>query len=350
MTPLGKRVLFAASAAGLALTGLLCVLLAADLYAHHRAERSAGLNRRGYRGPIASRKRPDEIRVAVIGGSTVFGYGVTWDQSFPAQLQQLLNQAGPAPRTFTVVNLGYNSEGAYSFRYTLQDFAYLDADVVCLYEGYNDILGDDHPNLAVYRHDSPVFRLTGYFPILPVILNEKAMALRSGGNLTSAYEQKTVFRPDLTNRVGAAVLDTAGDVANVLARQLERVSHEPRRASVSSGLCPAPWSSYCTAVAVAVDEALAHQRKVLVIGQPRTATAGSVVARSDDQQDALAAMVEQRYAGNPGVRYLDLRSAVDLANRAVAPDGMHLTAEGNQAIAASLVKPILSMAGLRTRR
>lgn len=50
------------------------VLLAADLYAHHRVERSVGVNRPGYRGPVAGRKQPGEPRVVMLGGSTVFGY------------------------------------------------------------------------------------------------------------------------------------------------------------------------------------------------------------------------------------------------------------------------------------
>jgi hypothetical protein len=70
-------------------------LLAVDLYIHHRAERSAGLNRWGYRGPVAGRKQPGETRVAMLGGSTTFGYGVTWDEAVPALLERELNQRAP---------------------------------------------------------------------------------------------------------------------------------------------------------------------------------------------------------------------------------------------------------------
>ena len=102
--------------------------LAADLYLHHRAERSAGLNRWGYRGPVAGTKQPGELRVVVLGGSTAFGYGVRWDEAIPAILERKLNQQqGKAPAR--VVNLGFNNEGAYSFLPTLKDFEYLDYDV-----------------------------------------------------------------------------------------------------------------------------------------------------------------------------------------------------------------------------
>jgi len=46
-----KYLLFVAVAALLSVAVTLVVALAADLYMHRRAERSAGLNRWGYRGP-----------------------------------------------------------------------------------------------------------------------------------------------------------------------------------------------------------------------------------------------------------------------------------------------------------
>src|SRR6185295_927703 len=128
-----KRIGFAAGAVTVAVVLTLAGLLAADMYMHERAGRSAGLNVWGYRGPVVPRKQPGEVRVVVLGGSTVFGYGLTWDQAFPALLEQTLNgQSSGRPR-FRVINLGYNSEGAFSFRYTLEDYAYLRPDIVCLY-------------------------------------------------------------------------------------------------------------------------------------------------------------------------------------------------------------------------
>src|SRR4051812_3978846 len=104
-----KYVAFAVCAALLACVVGIAALLAADLYLHKRSERSAGLNRWGYRGPVVGRKQPGEIRVAVLGGSTVFGYGVMWDEAFPALLEQRLNAGARDGARFTVVNLGYNN-------------------------------------------------------------------------------------------------------------------------------------------------------------------------------------------------------------------------------------------------
>src|SRR5262245_36108636 len=140
-----RFVAFATAAVMLALVVMVGGLLALDLYAHSRVERSAGLNWRGFRGPTVGRKLPGELRVAVLGGSTVFGYGVRWDETIPANLERLLNASRPE-RPARVVNLGLIGEGAAAFLTTLQDFEDLEFDIVCLYEGYNDLAGDQRPN------------------------------------------------------------------------------------------------------------------------------------------------------------------------------------------------------------
>ena len=78
-----KKIVFALITITISFVGMLVLLLAADLVLHQRAERSAGLNRYGYRGPVIGGKQPGELRVAMLGGSTVFGYGVAWNESLP---------------------------------------------------------------------------------------------------------------------------------------------------------------------------------------------------------------------------------------------------------------------------
>jgi hypothetical protein len=80
---IARRVLFVAVAVAIASVAAGASLFAVDLYLHHRASRSAGLNLWGYRGPVVGRKQPGETRIAVLGGSTAFGYGVTWSRRFP---------------------------------------------------------------------------------------------------------------------------------------------------------------------------------------------------------------------------------------------------------------------------
>src|SRR5687768_373661 len=113
-----KKIVFALAAIGLAFAGMFVLLLGADLYLHHRAERSAGLNRWGYRGPVAPRKRPGEVRVVMLGGSTTFGYGVRWHESVPALLDAGLHAVEGGAR-FRSINLCFNKEGAYASVLTL---------------------------------------------------------------------------------------------------------------------------------------------------------------------------------------------------------------------------------------
>jgi len=344
-----KYILFVAAASLLSVALALVVALAADLYLQRRAERSAGLNRWGYRGPILGRKQPGEVRVALLGGSTMFGYGATWDEAIPALLERDLNQRYPE-RTWRGLNLGYNTEGAFAFVPNLEAFEYLAYDVVGLYEGYNDMVGDEDPNHVVVREQSPIFRATGYFPILPLAFREKAMALRSGGDLEASYSAtrgepaKTVFRPGVASRTSAGALDAAAAIADSMGRQFEHLSDKTPVPSVNRQLdCPSPWASYCDSMYRAVRYALDQGKRVLVMGQPRPADA-SGRARHEDQQRALAGMVARQFGNEPRVTYLSLATAVDLADADKSFDQMHLSVDGNRLVAAAMVESVRRLA------
>ncbi len=328
---------------------MLVGILAADLYVHHRAERSAGLNRWGYRGPVVGRKQPGEVRVALLGGSTMFGYGATWEEAIPALLERELNQRYPE-RKWRGLNLGYNTEGAFAFLPNLKAFEHLDYDIVGLYEGYNDMTGDEAPNYVVVREQSPVFRTTGYFPILPLAFREKAMALRSGGDIEASYAAtrgvppKTVFRPGVASRTSAGALDAAAAIADSMGRQFEHLSEKTAVPNASSQLgCPSPWVAYCDSVYRAVRYALDHGKRVLVMGQPRPVDAPGR-ARHEDQQRALAGMIARQFGNEPRVTYLSLATAVDLADSDVSFDRMHLSVDGNRLVAAAMADAVHRMA------
>jgi len=348
-----KRLVFAVLAAVLAVFVSAVGLLAADLYLHQRYERSAGLNVWGYRGPAVGRKQAGERRIVYLGGSTAFGYGVTWDEAIPAQLEKKLNEKqGASSKRVTVVNLAYNNQGAYSFKFTLDDYSYLNYDVVCLYEGYNDLAGDDQgPNLSVFRHDSPVFALTGYLPIFPLVFSEKAAALRHGGEagamgqIREGERVKTVFGPTLADRAMAGALETTVSASRLLEAQFGRRSEGRGGArppnDVASDGCEHPWSHYCRSVFEAVDLTLGRGRSVVVITQPYlTGRAGE---RHRAQQQAMSSALARRYRNNPRVEYINLGTAIDLDHSPLAFDGMHLTGPGNRFIADRLVDPLLSI-------
>ena len=342
-----KKIVFALAAMAMSAAFALLLLLIADLVVHRRAERSAGLNRWGYRGPVVGAKRDGEMRAVMLGGSTVFGYGLAWDESIPAHLERMLN----ATRPFSVVNLGFNNEAAYSFLPTLRDFKYLDYDLVVLYEGYNDFPGDEKPNTTVFRHDSAIFRLTGYFPILPLYLEEKAMMMRFGGDLGAGYAAqrkeatKTVFRPGLVNRTSAAALDTVAAMTNSLGAQLGRLSTDapPAYARVSRIGCSFPWINYCDSMLAAARYAADEGKRVLVVGQPRMKDEHLRRAH-ERQQRMLEDMIRREFQSEPRVQYVDLGAVVDLSDPAVTFDAMHLNADGNRRIAEALAPHVVALA------
>ena len=333
---------FAAASVLLALVFTAGVALAADIYLHRKYADVAGLNVWGYRGPAVGRKQPHEWRLAVLGESTAFGYGVHWRESIPAYLQDRLNgPAGDAGRAVTVVNLAYNNENAYSFKFTLRDYDYLDYDAVLLYSGYNDL--NPSANSNAFRQRSAIFRLTGYLPILPLILQEKAMVIRYGGRLEDAYwGRTTTFRPNVTQRATASALEAAVNITTSLERQLGQLSAADgteavtqrsaayHHATVEGASCGPRWAHYCGEMYAAIKLALDNGKQVLVATQPY------IAPEHEDQQRQLREMLEQRFGGERRLRFANLGRELNLKDPALAYDGMHLTAQGNQQIAAAL--------------
>jgi len=347
-----KKILFSVIAIALSFGVMLFGLLCADLILHYRAEKSAGLNRYGYRGPAVGGKQDGELRVVMVGGSTVFGYGVAWNESIPAYLETALEAR--LQRPVTVVNLGFNNEGAYAFRPNLEDFEYLDYDVVVLYEGYNDLPGDEGPNRAVYRRDSAIYRAFGYYPILPLYLEEKARALRFG-NLNAAYEDlhrkdgdkgQVVFRPGLAQRTSAAALEAVSSMTRALDGQLEKTATAPPpiTASASALGCTFPYVTYCESVAAAVRFGRERHKGVVVGSQPHLPGARSNELHAK-QRDMLAAMLGRVFGTDPQVVRADLSQLIDLTNVDVTFDGMHLKPEANAVVANALVDPVVAASG-----
>jgi hypothetical protein len=336
--PRRRYAVFAAMAVLASLLLVTLAIFAVDVYLHKRHERSGGVNVWGYRGPVVSKKQPGEVRVAVFGGSSAFGYGVLWQEAFPYLLEERLNAQGGG-RRFSVVNLAYNNEGAYSFRYTMRDYEYLRYDIAILYEGYNDAGGQ--PRYQVFRHDSPVYRLTGYLPIFPIVIREKAWAMRYG-DVNAGYhaDGRTVFRPGLATEATSRALEAAAMTAESIERQLGRLTRDLADEAVVTPTagCTDRWRHYCGAVHDAITWARARGIRVIVGTQPY------VSDTHIDQQNALMGMLREQHGDDHGVVHVNLGRAVDLRDPSIAFDGMHLNAEGNRVIAGGFVDTILEWA------
>jgi lysophospholipase L1-like esterase len=344
--PTRRKVLYAVVTVVSTVVCMVAALLALDVYLHHRVQYVAGVNVWGYRGPVVGAKKPGETRLVAIGGSTVFGFGLSWNEAWPYYLEREINLQRHGQPPVTIVNLGIPTDSARTFVATLDDYAYLKSDGVILYEGYNDLglplsqnsTNPDVPHYLAWRHQSPIFRWTGYFPIFPLVLREKAMLLRYGGDLNAAYgSREVVFRPGLATRATADVMNATADIGVALERRFGRLTSTGPVLSAAYDASCGRWSQYCGAVADAVRRALGRRQRVLVATQPYLSDLHI------DQQQALSASLQRQFGGDSRVRYVNLGRLLDLSDPLMAYDRMHLSARGNERVAAALHPAVIEM-------
>ena len=317
-TPRKKQIVFKLLTTLISSSVCVLAFVGADLYLHYKH----GINLRGYRGPSVGRKQAGEKRIAILGGSTTWGFGLKAGQDFPAQLERMLagryDVSHPAP--INVLNLGFNNEGAYSFKFTLRDYAYLEPDVVVLYSGYNDV--KDLENKIIFRHRSPVFLWTGFLPLLPSLTLDKLTVWKR--ELTGS-DERTIFEPPDVRKI------KDGDE---LRKQVGSLTQKGTTTAATNATCATEWNFYCEQISETVSAALKDGKRVLVVTEPY------ISDKHVAQQAAIANMLSVRFAENPNVQYLNLGTAVDLRDATLCWDGMHLTEEGNRRIAAALVQPV----------
>ena len=247
-------------------------VVALDLYAHKRVDTVAGLNIWGYRGAVAYRKAPREIRVAVVGGTRAFGLGSSssWTIATVVRQQVMLATDRPGRSVRQVVPLTLAWPGALPDSYvaTLEHFSYLAPDYICFY----DDLGVGGSAMPAER--SGLFARTGYWPALPVVLQEKGMLWRFG-SVRAGYVGGTSSTSGMLRQVAGTGVQLAG-------RALSRVDRVIAR-SPASHRADNP-ERYATELMEAVDLALAHAQGVVVALSPaelplQSANAAAVMPR-----------------------------------------------------------------------
>lgn len=333
---------------------VFALLAGVDIWLHEREIPGRNgfntLNIWGYRGSVAPPREDGQLRVAVVGGSTAWGYGVPVNESMPKLLEVELKRKGLEKAI--VMNLAFNNEGAHAFRANLEDYFDLDYDLVVMYTGVNDSGGE---NRLRWRRNSEVFRETGYLPILPSLIGQAISNLRSGRSASNNPDHpKIVFDPNFQENVRETI--TSGGLDTYLREQQStnefslpreiEYSEEPASAfspgaspplEPSILFCQDPWSFYCTEVGAAIDFVLQRGKRVLLVSEPY------VASNQVEQQAQLRDYLRTKYPGNLNLTYVDFGLAVDVTNPLVAFDGMHLTSRGNQSIATRLANLIVEL-------
>ena len=156
-------------------------------------------------------------------------------------------------------------------RSPMRDYAYLNSDLVFLYEGYNDLMGD--PQRA-QRLDLPA-RIAGVpADRLPADLSDRLQG-KGGGDAVrrrrrralSARRTRPCFgRTSRRRRPPACCVrprrsDSRSSVSSAAPRQSPRIESD----EVDATGCKHPWEQYCQAIADGVRTALAADRQVIVV-------------------------------------------------------------------------------------
>jgi hypothetical protein len=290
--PIPRRT-FVALVASEAIAALFAAVTIADLSAHARRERVRGPNMWGFRGP--ARLKAAGTRVALVGGSAAYGYGVDWDVSIPYFLGQGLYRRNPPT---DVVNLAAVGDGAASYIATLQKYSYLRPNALCIYDAYAG-LGVTGREGA--RNASLLFRSIGYFPIVDDVLARR--------HPWDAAE-RAVLDPLLRDDASGAAPDVS---------------------------CEAGSRAVCTAIGDTIAWALARQMVVAVVAPPYASR------RHEVQQGSLARALAARFPGERRVRLIDMGRQVDVRDRKDSFDGLHLTPAGNELVSQNLIDPIYQL-------
>jgi hypothetical protein len=318
---------------------LACLtLVALDLYAHKRVDALAGMNIWGYRGAVAHQRQPREIRVVVIGGTRAFGLGMpaSWTVATVVRQQVMLAIDRPGRELRDMVPLTLARPGALpdSYSSTLDHFAYLAPDFICIY----DDLGVGGAPLPEER--SGVFARTGYWPALPIVLQEKGMSWRFG-TVSAGYarDDSGAKTSGWARRTAGAVLELAGDTLSTIDRSAAR------KASPHGADNP---QQYATEVMNAVDVALRMSRGVVVAVSP------AEVRRQAANAAALLPRLEARAAVEPRLRLVDLADEPLLHDASQRLDDWNLGGDAIGAAAKKIAPAMLDLIALddnaRTKR
>jgi len=298
---------FVAAALGAETVALVAALtLVVDFRAHRASEQLGGVNIWGYRGAVMLQKAPNEIRIAVVGGTLAFGWGVAASETLAPNLAFqsaiVLDAPGRPAHRVTGVNLGAEGLSPPGYASRLESYRYLLPDIVCIYI--------DPPGLAtgrafLPREESVVFASTGYVPMLPLVLIDKGTS------------------------TGSSAMAGAGRLLERLDRVTYRALYGQRPVYMASGPDP---------IEQTVRVALRFARGVVVIAPPYTDDSGDV-----SMHQALAAMVASTFHDEPRVRFIDLGDVDELADDGLKLDELNFSAAGHSRIAGQVAPVVLHL-------
>jgi len=289
---------------------IACLLLVvADQVAHTRVERLGGVNIWGYRGPVLTQKRANEIRLAVVGGDLAFSWGVAATQTLAQSIRDYVAFSIDMPRgsrTVTAVTLGSLGLPPSGYASWIERFGSLRPDVLVIVP---DPIGHV-PNSSAFlpARGSAAFRAFGYSPILPLVLQERG-----------------VMRHSPVSRLAGAALARADGLFR----------HESAGETM-----PLAGPAYLAAVGSAIRAAIGIAPAGVVVVTPVDAAAGSI------DRNGVEALVGSTFVGS-AVEVVDLSDDPAMRVPGLRLDGFNFSAAGYAAAGQEIAPAVIS---LLTRR
>ncbi|MBF0361092.1 MAG: hypothetical protein HQK49_08780 [Oligoflexia bacterium] len=326
-----KIFIFSSLTIFLSLTAIFSALLILDLSIHKKLENQGGLNYRGYRGTVVSSKKKDEFRVAFFGECITFGYGVHWNEAYPAVIEKFMRMVYP---NTTAVNLGANSHGIYGIYHDVDYYDYLDYDVAFIFDGNVGVSKSD------FRGEDAFFLLFGYKTILQTYLSEKAMILKYGvSNLENAYLGKIDSNIAKKERPIQFML-------GMVASEMEVIIKAANKKLLSMLSMSEKQEFMSKKDKTASDEFIYYVDKIF----EKLLSKNKIVyylCKSGDynskQQTLVRELIRRKYSNK--VKYIDLSPILDLQNVNIAFDGLHLTKYGQETLSKGLLEEIRKLKG-----
>lgn len=255
----------------------------------------AGYNYKGYRGEIKGLKKNDFKRIITLGGSTTFGYGTTYQESWPYLLEQLFEKK---KYKIDIVNLGLQSNTIRGILLDLNHYDYLDFDIAIIYSGYNDC---HYKGLSevLTRHENFFFKNFGYLPIIQTYLVEKTILLL-GKNINEFYASgKKSF-----------IMCDDQSIKNISDEDINKFKNKIN-------------NNYLKHFRKVIEKLISKNKIVIVMHQPLMNTTGGKLQKI--QKDQLKKMLSQYEI----VKQVDTNNLLDVSNKDLFFDNQHLKYKGN---------------------
>lgn len=308
-------------------------------------------------------KAPNLVRVVILGGSSAAGATASGnDKTIAAQLEKLMNRRGGA--RYQVLNFGVGGNYSYGeLQKLITEVAYLDPDVVIMFDGFNDAHYARLEHLRAglpaplmnwadfsYRYFDTMAGLRGRLRAPPPVMTYAYLLVEQliGNDPVSVRAQREALYAELpATALSDWVAGRDPAFTSILATNLEvAASWTARRGIAFIGyLQPHPWEFK--------DLSCEREQGIrLMVGRlGPTMDEARYAATMQDAFQAYATAyqdLDDAFANEESVRFIDMRRLFEASAECIYNDPIHYNDAGNLAIAERMRDDLVRLEGPRS--